>query len=483
MSEKIYALLFRLFPARFRAAWGEEAIDLYRQRARDERGFRSRMRLWRDLLADLAVSLPGTYLREEPGLAPAREIGGGAVPSFTMLEEKPIRGSAYFYGTLLTLAILGGISVLAKHAGHFPVLRASNAAEASGVTMDPWAIGHGSGGGGGDTAVLGKGPGATPAAEASTGKAATKYVSIAEGKPLTLFDDAERKRVVEGIAATLRRDYPDHASAEKVARTVQANERDGGYDAVDDPAAFATLLTRQLRTASGDSHFDVVYSAAPMHESAPPTAAQEAQYRAVALGANCGFEEVKILPGRIGYLKLDTFSDPRVCGGIAIAAMKKLSASDGLIIDLRDNSGGSPEMVLFLGGWLFDKPAYFWNPREDSAANMWTHSPMAGSALEHKPVWVLTSGRTWSAAEHFSYDLKELHRATLVGETTGGATDVGVFHRIDEHFGIGMRESRVANPYPDPDWAGRGVQPDVRVPADGALAMAEGMAQKQLARR
>jgi len=483
MSEKIYALLFRLFPSRFRAAWGEESLDLYRQRAEHERGFWPRARLWRDLLSDLAVALPGAYLREEPALSPARETGPGAVPSFTTLDEKPIRSSAYFYGTLLTLALLAAVSILAKHAGHFPVLRASQAAEANGVTVDPWATGRSAGGADGDTAVIGNGPGAPPAAQASSGKPPTSYVSVAQSKPLALFDDAERRRVITGIAETVRKEYPDHATAERVSRSLQANERSGGYDAVDDPAAFAMLLTRQLRSASGDAHFEVVFSAMPLHQSAAPTAEQDAQYRAIALAANCGFVDVKILPNRIGYLRLDTFSDPQICGGEAIAAMKKLSAAQGLIIDLRDNSGGSPEMVLFLAGWLFDKPAFFWNPRENSAANMWTHSPMAGSGLAHKPVWVLTSGRTWSAAEHFSYDLKEMHRATLVGETTGGATDVGVFHNIDEHFGIGMRESRVANPYPDPDWAGRGVQPDVRVPADDALEAAQARALQQLARR
>src|ERR1700756_962340 len=107
-------------------------------------------------------------------------------------------------------------------------------------------------------------------------------------------------------------------------------------------------------------------------------------------------------------------------------------------------------------------------------------SPMAGSQLAHKPVFVLTSSRTYSAAEHFSYNLKMLHRATLIGETTAGATDVGVFHRIDEHFGIGMRESKIANPYTAPDWAVNGVQPDVRIPAAQALEAAEDLASRQL---
>lgn len=482
MSERFYALLFRLFPARFRSAWGEEARDLYRQRARDEHGFVPRLRLWGDLLADLAVALPGTYLRQEPGLTAVREAGRGEAPSFLMLDDKPIRSSAYFYGTLVSVALLLGVSLLAKHAGHFPVLHASQAAEASGMTMDPWATGRGGGGGNGDTAVLGNGAGAAADTRAA-GKPASRYVRLAQGKPLALFDEAERKRVIAGIADTLRRDYPDHASANKLARSLEAGDWGGGYGAVDDPAGFATLLTRRLRSASGDMHFDVVYSAMPLRELAAPTVEQEAQYRAAALAANCGLEEVKILRGRIGYLKLDTFSDPQVCGNMTIAAMKKLSSADGLIVDLRDNSGGSPEMVLFLAGWLFDKPAFFWNPREGSPAKMWTHSPMAGSGFAHKPVWVLTSGRTWSAAEQFAYNLKELHRARLVGETTGGATDAGVFHRIDEHFGIGIRESQVVNPYAEPDWAARGVEPDVRVPADEALAMAQRLAQTYLVGR
>jgi C-terminal processing protease CtpA/Prc len=92
----------------------------------------------------------------------------------------------------------------------------------------------------------------------------------------------------------------------------------------------------------------------------------------------------------------------------------------------------------------------------------------------------LTSARTFSGAEHFSYNLKMLKRATLVGETTGGATDVGTFHRIDDHFGIGIRETRAVNPYPEPDWAVIGVEPDVKTNAADALATAEKLAQSNL---
>ncbi len=75
-----------------------------------------------------------------------------------------------------------------------------------------------------------------------------------------------------------------------------------------------------------------------------------------------------------------------------------------------------------------------------------------------------------------------LKRATLVGEPTGGATDVGTFHRIDDHFGMGIRETRAINPYSEPDWAVTGVQPDVKVKAGDALETAERLAQSRLRR-
>jgi C-terminal processing protease CtpA/Prc len=209
----------------------------------------------------------------------------------------------------------------------------------------------------------------------------------------------------------------------------------------------------------------------------------ETAYRAMMREANCMMERPAILPGNVGYLKLDWFPEPEACGGAVAAAMKMLGRADGLIIDLRENSGGSPEMVMFVAGWLFDRPAFFWNPRESDAGRMWTQSPMAGSALAGKQVWVLTSSRTYSAAEQFAYNLKMLQRATIVGETTAGATDVGVFHRIDDHFGIGLEESRVRNPYAAADWAVNGVQPDVRVAAGAALETARRLAGSELARR
>jgi C-terminal processing protease CtpA/Prc len=100
--------------------------------------------------------------------------------------------------------------------------------------------------------------------------------------------------------------------------------------------------------------------------------------------------------------------------------------------------------------------------------------------MADKPVYILISPRTFSGAEQFAYNFKMLKRATLVGETTGGGAHVGVFHRLDDHFGMGIPETPITNPYGKPDWEGTGVQPDEKVPAKDALAIAEELARKQL---
>jgi C-terminal processing protease CtpA/Prc len=142
-----------------------------------------------------------------------------------------------------------------------------------------------------------------------------------------------------------------------------------------------------------------------------------------------------------------------------------------------------PNMVALMASYLFDHPEYFYNPRENTTQDSWTRSPVPGNNLADKPVYVLTSARTFSGAEQFCYNLKMLNRATLVGETTGGAAHSGVWYRIDDHFGMGIPETKTINPYATPDWADTGVEPDVRVNVSDALETAVKLAQAKLQKK
>jgi Peptidase family S41/N-terminal domain of Peptidase_S41 in eukaryotic IRBP len=298
------------------------------------------------------------------------------------------------------------------------------------------------------------------------------------------LEAAERQRVIDAVITNLQQHYINPAVAHKMAEALLAAERAGDYAAITDGAAFALLLTRQLRDVSHDMHLEVVYSQNPLPErSTGPTPERLARYRKAMEENNCTFEKAQILPHNIGYLKLDSFPDPSVCETTAKAAMASLNDAAAIIFDLRDNRGGYPSMVMLIAAYLFDHPEYMYNPRENTTEQSWTRSPVPKNRLADTPVYVLTSARTFSGAEQFGYDLKMLRRATLVGETTGGATDVGIFHRVDDHFGMGIRETRAINPYSEADWAVTGVKPDVKAKAADALEVAGRLAQSTLRKK
>jgi hypothetical protein len=298
---------------------------------------------------------------------------------------------------------------------------------------------------------------------------------------------AERHRVVLAAIENLHQYYVDPKVAEQMADALLAHERAGDDGAITDPEAFATLLTDQLQNASHDRYVGVSYSTEPA-VSGPraPTPADVAEYRRRMIESNCTFEKIEILPHNIGYLKLNSFPDVSVCGSIAARAMKKLNGAGAIIFDLRDNPGGYASMVALLATYLFDRPTHlndFYNRGENSTEQSWTLARIPGNKLADKPVFILISSTTFSAAEAFSYDLKMLQRATLVGETTSGRGHMGALHRIDDQFAIRIPGIKVTNPISKTNWEGTGVEPDVKVKAQDALHTAEKLALAKLARK
>lgn len=457
MSEKIYAWLIRLFPAHFRDQFGAEALLLFRDRTRDERGFLSRLRLWLDLLVDLVLSLPRIHRHATPellGIQPARGFAGTLL--LRAQEPEAPRPAALLFGGVLSLATLGAVPALINHFG--------NSRLPSAPAMRPQR-----------TALPIPGFGELQASQSNPNESGR---SRPEGEKL---GEAEKQRVIEAVAANLKEHYIHPDLADKVAQALAAHQEAGDYASITDGAAFAALLTKQLRDTSRDMGLEVVYSRLPLPDRPMgPNAERLAQYRRAVEESNCSFEKIEVLPHSIGYLKLNSFPDPSICASTAKSAMASLNTAEAVIFDLRDNRGGYPGMVMLIAAYLFDHPEYMYNPRENTTEQSWTRSPVSGNKLADKPVYVLTSARTFSGAEHFSYDLKMLRRATLVGETTGGATDVGTFHRIDDHFGLGIRETRAINPYSEPDWAVRGVKPDIKVDDTDALQVAEKLAEQKL---
>jgi C-terminal processing protease CtpA/Prc len=192
---------------------------------------------------------------------------------------------------------------------------------------------------------------------------------------------------------------------------------------------------------------------------------------------NFGFEKVERLPGNVGYLDLRGFLPAQLGAETVVAAMNFVANTDALIIDLRRNGGGDPAMVALISSYLFGAEPVHLNDlyfRPDNSTHQWWTLPYVPGKRygEKKEVYVLTSKRTFSAAEEFTYNLKNLKRARIVGETTGGGAHPGGGRRINEHFAIWVPSGRAINPISKTNWEGTGVTPDVEVPADQALKVA-----------
>jgi C-terminal processing protease CtpA/Prc len=267
-------------------------------------------------------------------------------------------------------------------------------------------------------------------------------------------------------------------------QALRDHAKHGDYDLITDGDAFAGLLTRQLQEISHDQHLRVVYTPykSPSQEQGP-SPEQKARQRKQLERSNCGFVEVKVLPGNIGYLKFNLFADPEVCGPTAVSAMNFLSHIDAIIFDLRENGGGEPAMVALISTYLFDKPTHLndlYDRKADTTTQYWTLPYVPGDRLAEVPAFVLTSAETFSGAEEFSYNLKNLKRATLVGETTGGGAHPVRMQHIDDHFILQVPYERAINPISKTNWEGTGVVPDVPVKASAALDTAEQLARTQI---
>jgi hypothetical protein len=298
------------------------------------------------------------------------------------------------------------------------------------------------------------------------------------------IDAATRARVIDGAIANLTEFYVYAETAKKMEEDLRSRQKQGAYDAVEDGERFATMLTEELQSVSREKHLRVNFVPMVLPKGGPErTPEADARMRKQMEQNNCFFDKAERLPLNIGYLKFDAFADPAVCGPTATAAMNFLGDVDAIIFDLRDNGGGDPKMVTYISTYLFGEPTHLndlYSRKEDSTTQFWTLPYVPGKRLAGKPVFVLTSKRTFSGAEEFTYNLKNLKRATIIGETTGGGAHPVAGHRIDDHFMIGVPSARAVNPISKTDWEGTGVEPDVKAPAEEALDVAKKMAAEQI---
>jgi hypothetical protein len=296
-----------------------------------------------------------------------------------------------------------------------------------------------------------------------------------------------RKEVIDTAVKKLNGSYIFPETAKKMEAALRQHEQNKDYDGITSAKKLAETLTDHLQAVSHDKHLRVRYSYDPVaeeKENDEPTPAEREQMRKLGAKINYGFEKVERLPGNIGYLDLRGFFPATEAADTVTAAMNFLANSDALIIDLRKNGGGDPAQVALISTYLFGPETVHLNDLyyrpTDTTRQYWTLPYVPGKRLDGKDVYILTSKRTFSAAEEFTYNLKNLKRATIVGETTGGGAHPGGMERLSRNFAMFLPTGRAINPYSKTNWEGTGVAPDVPVDADKAMVTAQILASKKL---
>jgi retinol-binding protein 3 len=290
-------------------------------------------------------------------------------------------------------------------------------------------------------------------------------------------DAAARTQVIEGSLAALTKSYVFPEVATKMGAAIRKHVAAKKYDTLTSARAFAEALTTDLQAVSRDKHLRVRFSAEPLPDRKPdaaPSPAEAERFRDQMKFWNAGYVKAERLDGNVGYLRLDGFAPAAEAAPRAAAAMTLLAETGALIIDLRWNGGGDPAGVALLVSYLFaaDDERHIndiYSRPDNTTRQFWTSPDLSGKRYPDKPVYVLTSSRTFSGAEEFAYDVQNLKRATLVGEVTGGGANPGGPEKVHSHFLINVPTGRAISPVTKTNWEGTGVRPEVQVPADKAL--------------
>jgi C-terminal processing protease CtpA/Prc len=295
------------------------------------------------------------------------------------------------------------------------------------------------------------------------------------------IDAATRAAVVDRLSAVLRERYVFPAKVPAVERELRAKLKSGAYAKAAGANEFAQALTDDVLTVLHDKHVRIRFrpEGIPAQTDADqPSPDEIRRQNEEEARTNYGFERLQRLRGNIGYLDLRGFSSASLSARTLASTMEFLSHTQSLIVDLRRNGGGDPETIALFCSYLFPPGTRVHvndlAMRQGSHENVeqyWT-SQVPGPYYVDKPVYVLTSSRTFSGGEEFAYDLQNLKRATLVGETTGGGANPGDFVRLTEHFGAFIPTGRAISPITHANWEGVGVKPDVPTAAADALKTA-----------
>jgi len=258
--------------------------------------------------------------------------------------------------------------------------------------------------------------------------------------------------------------FPDVAKLTEQHLLFQLKE--GYFNQFKSNETFAAALTESVQTINKDKHMRIRANRPYVAQPNSPERMIEERFDRInrSREGNSGFNTVKILEGNVGYLDLRGFAGLENGKAITDAYMKLMARTDAVIIDLSKNGGGSPNMVQYLCSYFFDEKLHLnslYYREGNETIEFWTLDTVDGIKMSDVPLFIITSHRTFSGAEEFSYNMQTQNRATLVGQTTGGGANPGGTMRINQNLSVFIPTGKAINPITKTNWEGVGVIPKI----------------------
>jgi len=288
------------------------------------------------------------------------------------------------------------------------------------------------------------------------------------------FTKEYKEQVIQSLSQLMNDYYVFPEVAKLTEEHLNAQLSDGYFDQFENDETFAAALTESVQAINKDKHMRIRKNkpyVAP--ENSPERMVEERVYQINrSRSNNSGFHTVKVMEGNVGYLDLRGFAGLENGKAVADAYMKLMSRTDAVIIDLSKNGGGSPKMVQYLCSFFFDKKVHLnslYYREGDRTIEFWTLDKVGGIKMPDVPLFVITSDRTFSGAEEFSYNMQTQKRATLVGQTSGGGANPGGTMGINENLSVFIPTGKAINPITMTNWEGTGVVPEVKTTIEETL--------------
>ena len=315
--------------------------------------------------------------------------------------------------------------------------------------------------------------------------------ALAQGATTAATTRIDAQAVVADVRRILRENYVLPELRPKLDAALAKGLAEGRYNNFSDPTALAQAINADLDAVAHDGHLGMHHDAkqsADLAARAPGAGADDAPPTAedvrFAEQVNHGITQLKVLPGNIRYMEYNGF----LWGGKPTEAaidnaMRFLKGGDAVIIDLRKNGGGSPDAVRYLISHFLeaDRPIVTFYMRGEAGDTWKSLGALPAGRLTGKPLYVLTGGRSASAAEEFAGHVAGFKVGELVGETTAGAGYRNEFFPVAGGYVISVSVGRAVLAATGKDWEKVGIAPTIKASQDRALEVAQTHALRKLA--